>query len=165
VSASSTSNNQPDNESDPNKSGESRLDRELAEILSRTGSNLPPIPAEPISITKYRQKLRPTRSSASMDWSKQGRQVLDVITAVPLLTALALGVLCAMVGNSSQLLAELFALAAIVVLLAPIVTRMRSGRGSNEPKLWRGQVMNSSPMQENPLDQVKRWFQSRPPRR
>lgn len=161
MNASSTSNDQPDNESGPGKGQKSRLDRELAEILSKTGSSLPP---EPIPITKYRQKPRSPKQPSSYDWRKQWRQVMDVLTAVPILTALAFGVLCTLVGDSSQLLAELFALAAVVVLLAPIVTRMRTGSGSSWPKIWRGQVMNSRPPQENPVDQIKRWFQSRPPR-
>ncbi|MGI8405456.1 MAG: hypothetical protein ACR2OE_11960 [Thermomicrobiales bacterium] len=158
----------PDPDDDPNNdsapkppesSGRSRLDREVDEILTHTmkSNPLPPIP--------FKQRVAEKRSRmphppAASPWY----EVQRILTAIPILTALACAILCVMVAGASPLLARLFAIAAVVALIYPIVLHLRGGSKPAGPQLWRGQVMDTRPPQASPLDEVKRWFRSRPPR-
>lgn len=144
----------------PESSARSRLDREVDEILTNTMSSnpLPPIPFKQRVAEKRARMPHPPATAST--W----HEVQRILTAIPILTALACAILCVMVAGASPLLARLFAIAAVVALIYPIVIHLRGGSRSTGPQLWRGQAMDSRSPQSSPLDEVKRWFRSRPPR-
>ncbi len=140
--------------------GRSRLDREVDEILTQTikSNPLPPIPFK--QRVAERRAQMPHPKVANTRW----RDFTRIVTAVPLLTSFALAVICAMMADSSPLLARVFAVAAVAVLIYPIVIHVRGGSTPNGPQLWRGQVMDLSETGPSPVDQLKRWIHSRPPK-
>lgn len=156
-------NDESNNDSTPNPSeppGRSRLDREVDEILTHTmkSNPLPPIPFKQRVAEKRARVPRPPAAASS--W----HDVQRILTAIPILTALTCAILCVMVAGASPLLARLFAIAAVVALVYPIVIHLRGGTKATGPQLWRGQLMDSRSPHLSPLEEVKRWFQSRPPR-
>lgn len=160
---------EPDNDSDKDSNSSpsgtpkrSRLDREIDDILTQsTKTNpLPPIPFKQRVSEKRRATPAPSPSTPQLPM----RDFAKILTAYPILTSLAFAILCSMVGDASPLLARLFALAAVVALVYPIVVSVRGGSGDAGPKLWRGQVIDIHQSPSSPVEQVKRWFRSRPPR-
>lgn len=153
-----SNNDSPPNPSEP--SGRSRLDREVDEILTHT------MKSNPLPLIPFKQRVAEKRArmphspAAATSW----HDVQRILTAVPILTALACAILCVMVASASPLLARLFAIAAVAALIYPIVLHLRGGSKPAGPQLWRGQVMDARPPQSSPIDEVKRWFRSRPPR-
>jgi hypothetical protein len=158
---------EPENESndDPNASPSdspkrSRLDREIDDILTQS-TRTNPLP--PISFKQRVSEKRPPSPSPAISQIPM-RDIMKALTAFPILTSLAFAILCSMVGDTSPLFARLFALAAAVALVYPIVVSIRGGATETGSKLWRGQVIDINPSPSSPVEQVKRWFRSRPPR-
>ncbi|HWV36724.1 MAG TPA: hypothetical protein VNZ55_13900 [Thermomicrobiales bacterium] len=141
----------------PNRS---RLDREVEEILSKASATPPP----PIPFKERVARKTSTSRWRGPDLRSLGTRALGWLTAIPILTALALAILAMLVGDASPLLARLLSIAAVAMLLYPIVRQARGGAAPSTPKMWRGQMLESRPLPTSPLDQIKRWFRPRPPR-
>ncbi|MGC4107169.1 MAG: hypothetical protein QM753_12655 [Thermomicrobiales bacterium] len=144
-----------------------RLDREVDEILrSATRSN--PLPPTPIS--SRRPKAAPTMAVSNRVHPALST-VMDTLMAVPLITAVGLGIACAIVAPYSKLLALVFAVLAVVVLVTPIVqaARRSSLPGNDGPKMWRGRSMDTPPTrlhgigERTPADKITDWINSRRP--
>jgi len=162
----------PDHDHDHNKDSDheasppaprpirSRLDREVDEILSKASTTPPP----PIPFKERVARKAATTRRRGPDLRSIGSRALGWLTAVPILSALALAILATLVGDASSLLARLLAIAAVAMLLYPIVRQARGGATPSTPKMWRGQMLESRPLPTSPLDQIKRWFRPRPPR-
>ncbi len=137
--------------------GNSRLDRELEEILSRNDNitHLPPPP-------KVGPKRRVTRQVSEQQPSLHPG--LRAIGANPILLALFCGIGAFLFRDVSPLLANVLSLAAVVCIVHPMVQRFRQpgGGGPGEPKLWRGRVFDVSPPPSRPsTDSVRDWWPSR----
>jgi len=141
----------------PNRS---RLDREVEEILSKASATPPP----PIPFKERVARKTSTSRWRGPDLRSLGTRALGWLTAIPILSALALAILAMLVGDTSPLLARLLAIAAVAMLLYPIFRQARGGAAPSTPKMWRGQMLESRPLPTSPLDQIKRWFRPRPPR-
>jgi len=162
----------PDHDHDHNKDSDheasppgprpmrSRLDREVEEILSKTSATPPP----PIPFKERVARKAATTRRHGPDFRSIGTRALGWLTAIPILSALALAILAMLVGDASPLLARLLAIAAVVMLLYPIFRQARGGATPSSPKMWRGQMLEGRPLPTSPLDQIKRWFRPRPPR-
>lgn len=145
------------------RSGKSRLDRELDEILSKNENIrlLPPPPAGPKTArpTRIKPKVGPVQQSAQSMIPPRARELL----ASPVILAVALAIVALLVSGLSPLLANLLCLAAVACVVAPMVQRFR-GRPSAPPeiRMWRGQVIDTtSPKQPTPIDAVRDWWRSR----
>lgn len=146
-----------DRPDDKHSNGKSRFDREIDEILSRSGKDLgqDPVP---------RPKLRPiasgraTPADASLPaWASAWGPRL---ASSPVLLALVAGIAAVMIAGSSQLLANVFAFAAVVLVLVPVIQRFRSPASRPETKMWRGQVIDPRANLSSPLADVRRWWSS-----
>ena len=145
--------------SDNNPTGDrqqkSRLDREIEEILSRSEAEqrLPP-PPTPI-------RPRPVRATPSIP------PRVAAIAQVPILQALALGIAAWLVSDLSQILANLFALAAVVCIILPMVRGVRPSTSTTiapETRMWRGQAIDTRPQQpRTPLESLRDWWNARRP--
>ncbi len=144
--------------SDNNPTGDrqqkSRLDREIEEILSRSEAEqqLPP-PPTPI-------RPRPVRTSP---WIAPR---VVAIAQVPILQALVLGIAAWLISDLSQLLANLFALAAVMCIILPMVRGARPSPSSpeiaSETRMWRGQVIDTRPQQpRTPVESLRDWWNAR----
>ena len=78
-----------------------------------------------------------------------------------LVGALVLAICAVLVDDVSPLLANLLALAAVVAVLMPIIQHFRRPATPSQSKMWRGQVLEVTPPQSSPLDQLRHWWQSR----
>lgn len=141
----------------------SRLDREVDEILSQATRDAP-LPPTPISSRRRKPAQGPTlgdriRVAAST--------LLDVLLTVPLITAVAFGIVCAVVAPYSRLLAMLFAVLAVAVLIVPYVQQARrSSLPGGDPKMWRGRIMDPLPPsrrigERSAADKISDWINSR----
>ncbi|MGC4190045.1 MAG: hypothetical protein QM589_02265 [Thermomicrobiales bacterium] len=145
----------------------SRLDREVDEIL-RSATRDAPLPPTPISSRRTKgpngpsthDRLRPILST-----------VVDTVMAVPLITAVGLGIVCAIVAPYSPFIATIAVVLAIVVLAAPYIraARRSSLPGGDDPKMWRGRVMDSPSIrprgigERTPAEKITDWINSRRP--
>lgn len=142
-----------------------RLDREVDEIL-QSATRDKPLPPTPIA---SRRAHRPTGPAPGERLQALASSVLEVLMAVPLITAVGFGIACAVVAPHSPLAATLFAVLALVVLVVPYIraARRASGPGGDGPKMWRGQVMDGPPRrpsgigERTPADKVNDWINSR----
>jgi hypothetical protein len=140
---------------DPNQPETSRLERELAEILDRAhASDLKPPP---------RPKPQPKLRSIQGGRSPQSRSVLHRFPAGALwiFAALFLAIFAVMIDGVSPLLANLLSLAAVIAILMPIILHFRRPTAPPESKMWRGQVLEVTPTQSSPFDQVRQWWHNR----
>jgi hypothetical protein len=143
----------------------SRLDREVDEIL-QTATRDKPLPPTPIASRRNRPAALPTVQDRLRGLATT---VLEILMAVPLITAVGFGIACAIVAPHSPLLATLFAALALVVLIVPYVraARRASAPGGDGPKMWRGRVMDGPPGrprgigERTPADKVNDWINSR----
>lgn len=129
-----------DDERTPGKP--SRLEREVEEILAKSGG-LDERRHQRGAITHLKPRSRP-RPAVRRVWSgferlpKMGHFTNGALALVGCLLAALLAVL---VHGFSPLLANVFALASVILLLAPIVAQFRHP-GSRDPKMWRGRQIN-----------------------
>lgn len=120
---------------------QSRLEREVEEILARTGGGEKR--HQRGAITHFKPRSRPRRR-LSRSWPQLDRlpKMGHVSNgALALLGCLIAAVLAVLVHGFSPLLANVFALLSVVLLLAPIVLQYRRP-GSRESKMWRGRVID-----------------------
>lgn len=143
---------------DPASSNKSRIDREIEEILSRSDNVLPLPPRESRSRRPSIQRpMTPPSASSLPNAAAQWRtQFLNA----PILLGLFAAILAFVVSGSSQLLANLFAFAAVVLVLLPIIQRLRRPASAPETKMWRGQVIDPRAGESSPISQIKRWWSS-----
>lgn len=117
-----------------------RLEQEIEEILARSD--------RPISFQERVQARR--RQAGPMSRNRVTtirRQVLSVLkrlTALSLVSALAVAALAAFVQGFSPLLAQLLAVVSVALLLTPIVQRLRRPQPPSTP-MWRGRPVDFSP--------------------
>ncbi len=140
--------------------GKSRLDRELDEILSKN-ENIRLLPPPPQATKLPKPKPAPPRSGSSIE-SMIPPKVIDLMTS-PIVLALGLAIAALLVSGISALLANMFSLAAVVCIMLPMVQRFR-GRPTGPPdiRMWRGQVIDSKPpQQQSPIDAARDWWKSR----
>ncbi|CAA9585935.1 MAG: hypothetical protein AVDCRST_MAG87-3955 [uncultured Thermomicrobiales bacterium] len=143
---------EPHDEDPPRKS---RLDLEVEEIL-RKSDNVRPFPnprSRPAKATPSRTGPGPTPASIP----PVVRKALDT----PLLLALGFAILALMVSSASPLLATLFALAAVVFVLFPVIQRYRRPSAAPETKMWRGREIDSRPTADSVAESVRQWWRSR----
>lgn len=140
----------------------SRLDREVNEILAKAQREHP-LPPTPIASRRPQQSVAPIPTDQV---SKTLGTVMDTLLAVPLLTALGLGIACAVIAPSSRLIATLFAVLALIMVVLPYIqAARRSSQPGSSPKMWRGQVMDAPRRpgigQETPADKISQWINNR----
>ncbi len=124
---------------------QSRLDRELNEILERSRNR-------PISFQEYvarkRNAIEARRHSGTqrMRRMKSGplRTVGQWTLRIPLITALVLALLAVWLAPEFQFVASLLALGAAVMIFAPFFLR-RPGADPMHQQRWRGRIVSSSP--------------------
>ncbi len=141
-------------------SEKSRLDRELEEILARNENIrlLPPPPQTPRTPNARTTPLDHRSSIESMipprAWA---------LLASPVFVALGLALAALLVSDISVLLATLLSLAAVVCVILPMVQRFRrTPAAPPDIRMWRGQVIDSSPpAPPSPLDAARNWWKSR----
>lgn len=121
---------------------QSRLEREVEEILARTGG-VDEKRHQRGAMTHLKPRSRP-RQRGPRSWPaldhlpKIGHFSNGALALLGCLIAAALAVL---VHGFSPLLANVFALLSVVMLLAPIVVQYRRP-GNRESKMWRGRVID-----------------------
>lgn len=143
---------------DPASSKKSRIDREIEEILSRS-DNVLPLP--PRDSRRTRPSIqRPVAGPSPSSLSNTAAQWHTQILSAPLLLGLFAAILAFIISGSSPLLANLFAFAAVVLVLLPIVQRFRSPGSAPEAKMWRGQVIDPRAGESSPISQIRRWWSS-----
>ena len=151
-------------DTDSGKTPSSRLDREVAEILARTQSTPPPpIPLRERLEQKTRAQTAKARQIRNANTRSTIVHYLEPLMRYPIITAVCFGILCAMFSDISSLLAHLFAIAAVVMLLYPIIRSLTvPQQSSTSAKMWRGQTFQAPPTpRPSPLEDLKRRFRSR----
>lgn len=143
---------------DPDSSKKSRIDREIEEILARSDNVLPFPPQEDRRKRPSISRHLGTPSTSSLpDAATQfGTQMLGA----PILLGLFTAILAFIISGSSQLLANLFAFAAVSLVLLPIIQRFRRPTSAPETKMWRGQAIDPRSDESSPISQIKRWWSS-----
>ncbi len=142
---------------DSASSRKSRIDREIEEILARSDNVLPLPPRE--SRRERPSIQRPLNTPASSLSDAAARWRAQVLGA-PILLGVIAAILAFLVSGSSQLLANLFAFAAVVLVLLPIIQRYRRPTSPLESKMWRGQVIDPRSDESSPISQLRRWWSS-----
>lgn len=133
----------------------SRLEEEIEEILLR--ADRPPTLAERVRAFLRR---RPRFSPAGRARALLGRLEDSAFVVGAVLTAIAAFVL----RDSSQLLARILAVIAVVLIVAPIVMSL-TGPRHHSTKRWRGrEIIDTSPSRPSWLDRMFKGPR-RPPRR
>lgn len=121
------------------KSPPSRLEQEIEEILARSD--------RPISFQERVQARRRQASPMSRNRvTSIRRHVLSVfgrLTALPLVSALAVAALAAFVQGFSPLLAQLLAVVSVTLLVLPIIQRLRRPQPPSTT-MWRGRPVDFS---------------------
>ena|GEM_PF-6527713 len=143
----------PDN---PNQNEPTRLERELDEILNRTGANdlKPPPRPRPQSGLRSIQGGKGVPRGFTLPRFQGG--------AAWMIGGLFLAIFAVLVDDISPLLANLLALTAVIAFLMPIFQSFRRPTAPPQQKMWRGQVLEvDPPPQANPIDQVKQWWNHR----
>jgi len=139
-----------------------RLEEEVLEILQRTDT--------PLSMSDHvRRKVAQERRERARRWSRTATSLPQRLGSFSGIFGFAvLGFLAFVVRDLSPLLATILAIASVVVLLIPIISGVRSPRGSTNRR-WRGRDMDSFPSSYGPSSQPA-WFEHlrqrfrRPPR-
>lgn len=144
---------------DSASSGKSRIDREIDEILSRSDNVLPMPPRE--SRRNRPSMERPVYASgSSLSNSNSATQWRAQLLGAPIVLGLIAAILAFLISGSSQLLANLFAFAAVVLVLLPIIQGVRSPASPPEARMWRGQAMDPGADESSPIAQLRRWWSS-----
>ncbi len=143
--------------------GQTRLDRELDEILAKN-ENIRLLPPPPEATSRPPTRIKPKSGLARppMESSMIPPKARELM-ASPVILAVGLAIVALLVSGLSPLLANLLCLAAVVCVLAPMVQRFR-GRPTAPPeiRMWRGQVMDAPPpRQPSPIDAARDWWKSR----
>lgn len=135
-----------------------RLDREVDEILARSDKIRPfPTPGNRESSRKP-----PVTTVSTSPTDSLLTPAIDLIRRLPpLVIAIALGIAAWVVSDVSQLLANLFAFAAIVALLFPLFSRLRGGPTPPRTQMWRGREMDVSSPGSDPLRRIESWWKRR----
>lgn len=142
------------------KSAKSRLEREIEEILEKTEREHPLPPPTPIRQPRNRNAVRDMGERLqSVDARRLAGPLRQLLEGASLFLALMLGIIALLLSNLSPFLATIVAVAAVVALFWPVVTR----RGAPEPteKMWRGRVIESRSAQPDPLAQIRAWLRRR----
>jgi hypothetical protein len=149
-----TSTNEPDNSSQRRPS---RLEAEVEEILSRAQAEEPLPPPTP-----FRKPRRTNGPGGGQRLRKPGvgSTVEHWLTAAPLFTALALGVLAYLIRDVSPLLTRLVVVAAMIALFWPFFGRWRRPAPPNT-QMWRGREIDIDRAGPSPFDEIRRWFRNR----
>ena len=126
----------------------SRVETEVMEILRRTD--------RPISFGEHvRRKAARARRDRLVNAGRQLRRTRGQAGPGSLLLAcIGLALVAFLLRDASRLLATLLAVASVVCLFWPIVTRLRRPTGGSTSQRWRGRDMDYSPPPEPP-----RWAQ------
>lgn len=162
---------------DDRDDNQSRLDREIDEILAKhklPGQDAPP--SEPGNVRQFNRQERlktpprpnvrqhqPTTPSSvpAMD------TVLAMVQRAPLPAALLIALLAVLIQGVSGLLATVLAYVAIVVFFLPYIrlARRKSPTAAPQQKMWRGRMVDVSPPSReharHPLDRLRRWLAAR----
>lgn len=102
---------------------------------------------------------RPIYASGS-SLSNSATQWRAHLLGAPIVLGLIAAILAFLISGSSQLLANLFAFAAVVLVLLPIIQSVRSPASPPEAKMWRGQAMDPGADEYSPIAQLRRWWSS-----
>lgn len=146
----------PTDDSDRQQSPPTRLEQEIEEILARSD--------RPISfqerVQARRRQAGPMSRNRLHGLRRQFGSVLGRLTALSLLSALAVAALAAFVQDFSPLLAQVLAVVSVALLLTPIIQRFRRPNPPETP-MWRGRPVDSSPRVGSSLRNLRDRF--RPP--
>ncbi len=137
-----------------------RLDRELEEILAKN-ENIRLLPPPPQSTSKPRIKPVPPQAGSSFE-SMIPPRAKELATS-PVFVALGLAIVALLVSSVSALLATMLCLAAVICVILPMIQRFRR-RPAAPPdiRMWRGQVIDAGPpQQQSPIDAARAWWKSR----
>lgn len=102
---------------------------------------------------------RPVYPSGS-SFSNSATQWRAQLLGAPIVLGLIAAILAFLISGSSQLLANLFAFAAVVLVLLPIIQGVRRPASPPESKMWRGQVIDPRTDESSPIAQLRRWWSS-----
>lgn len=142
---------------DSKPAGQSRVDREIDEILLHSDKLRPfPDPPSKRRLASRQDPLKRHSPSLSGDYAHWRTRLLGS----PLLLALAAGMVAFVIADGSRLLANLFAFLAIVLVFLPIIERYRNPQTDPGTRMWRGQAIDSRPVQPSPLSHLRRWWSS-----
>lgn len=142
------------------KSAKTRLEREIEEILEKSEREHPLPPPTPIRRSRARRPLREVGTRLqSADVRRLAGPLRQMLEGASIFLALILGIVAVLLGNLSPFLATIVAVAAVVALFWPVITR----RGAPDPgeKMWRGRVIESRTASSDPLAQVRAWLRRR----
>jgi hypothetical protein len=139
---------------------QSRLEREVEEILSKTGG-VEEKRHQRGTITHL--KPRPRRlKRAPRAWPYRDRlPSMGHLSngALALIGSLACAILAVIVSGFSPLLANVFALLSVALLLAPFALQFRRPGGRDANKMWRGRVIDTSDTEgPNIIEQIRDRF-------
>lgn len=129
---------------------QSRLDRELEEILSRNDNilHLPPPP-----------KVRPPRKPTPRPTLPP--KVVRIIST-PMVSALLIALVAFLLRDVSRVVASVLCFLAVACIIWPMVQRVRQPRQAPGAKMWRGQTFEvGSPAEPTLFDSVRSWWNSR----
>lgn len=149
----------------PSSGSESRLDREVREILqkNRASDSRRDKDRKSDNVRQFRRPLStPSSNVPARSVGSAGFEVWrDRLLENPLVLAVIIAVAAWLISDVSKLLATLLAFVAVAALFVPFANLGGKKTGPGEQKMWRGQVVEPHPNPTSPLDGLQRWWRSR----
>ena len=145
------------------KQSQSRLDRELEEILTKKSKDRP---KEPIQFSSHPRAPKTKGAKAIADTRELLSDLWYPLAKMPLLLAFVLAIAARLVNGVSPLLALILCAWAVGAIWWPGIKRLSAAWESDQPdvKYWRGRAYASKAkdaVSRHPVDSLKRYFDRR----